>query len=460
MDRKKWIILIAVCAVILAAAVTCAVVVEISRGSRQPTLQSDPTVPSTEAQGTLPSRPTEPPVTQPPETLPPETLPQEQRYTLTFVGDCTLGTMPDWMSYEGCFNNVVGDNYDYPFQNVAELFRDDDCTFANLEGVFANGGTPKIKRFTFRGPTAYVNILTGSSVEAVTLANNHSYDFGEAGYLSTKQVLTDAGVDFVEANRSTLFSTESGLIIGMYAANYTMDVSDMAAQAADLRARGAEIVILALHCGDEGIYTANDKQIGYAHAAIDAGVDIVWGHHPHVLQRIEEYNGGIIYYSLGNFSFGGNHNPRDKDTAILRQEIIRRADGTVELGVLTIVPCRLSSVTGWNDFRPTPMAEGTEEYERVLQKLGGTFTGPDIPPNYGPMPTAPTEPQPTEPQPTQPQPTEPEPTVPEPTQPAEPTVPTEPVEPTEPTEPSEPSEPTVPPEPTEPSEPSEPTDDG
>ena len=119
--------------------------------------------------------------------------------------------------------------------------------------------------------------------------------------------------------------------------------------------------------------------------AIDGGADIVFGHHSHTLQWVEPYNGGIIYYSLGNFSFGGNGNPSDKDSAIIQQHVLRYEDGTIALGDLDISPCRVSSVTNWNDYRPTPMEEGTEEYLRALQKLEGSYDGEDHPANYPPM---------------------------------------------------------------------------
>ena len=115
-----------------------------------------------------------------------------------------------------------------------------------------------------------------------------------------------------------------------------------------------------------------------ADSILDAGADIVFGSHPHVLQPIEEYGGGIIFYSLGNFSFGGNGAPKDYDTALVQQEVIRDAEGTVSLGQLSIVPASVSSVAERNNFQPTPYEPGTEEYNRVLSKLDETFSGPNL----------------------------------------------------------------------------------
>ena len=138
-----------------------------------------------------------------------------------------MGTEEGWWDYYRNYIRVIGEDYDHPFRSFVEYFRNDDCTFVNLESVLAEEGvgTPQDKLFRFRGPLAYTQIMTGSSVEAVTIANNHSYDYGEPGYISTKNALNDAGLIYVEGNSSTLFTTESGLCIGMYAFNYNMDES-------------------------------------------------------------------------------------------------------------------------------------------------------------------------------------------------------------------------------------------
>lgn len=386
MNKRGQLILIAVLSAILVVNLILVFCLDALKPapSTTPTPTQSTTVPT--------DAPTAPPTTPP--TEPPTQAPTEPPYesfTLTFTGDSTLGTEEgDWSSSDN-FVNVIGTDYDYPFRNVVDIFASDDCTFTNLEGVLAEKGVgaAQDKRFRFRGPLAYTQILTGSSVEAVSLANNHTYDYGYEGLTSTKNALDNAGVKYAETNSSVLFTTESGLKIGMYAINFTLNESDMREEIAQLRADGAEVIIVALHKGDEGIYSPNEGQIDISHAAIDAGADIVWGHNPHVLQKIEEYNGGIIMYSLGNFSFGGNRNPRDKDTAIVQQQIIREKDGTVSLGQTTIIPCRVSSVANYNNYQPTPYEVGSEEYDRVLSKLDGTFEGADIPPNYA-DPTQPT----------------------------------------------------------------------
>ena len=315
-------------------------------------------------------------------TEPTETQPKEQRYTLSFTGDCTLGSIATNWNNSNHFIKTIGENYDYPFDNVREYFEQDDFTIINLEGPLTDTSSGAAsKRFSFRGPTAYTQIMTGSSVEAVTLANNHAEDYGKAGYESTTKVLSEAGITFVEKNKTALHTTESGLVIGLYAAAFDFDTKDIEKDLASLRSQGAEIIICAFHWGEEGHYRPDGTQQKVAKAAIDAGADVVYGHHPHVLQPVEQYGSGYIFYSLGNFSFGGAALPQDYDTVLLQLDVIRDENGKVSLGELTAIPCTYRNSEGHNSFQPTPLEEGTE-YDRIMKKLGGTFTGGNLTVDY------------------------------------------------------------------------------
>ena len=312
-------------------------------------------------------------------TTPTETEPQEERFLLTFAGDCTLGANPQNTYADVGFPRVVGEDYTYPFQNVVSYFEADDATFVNLEGTLTDVGNPADKTHTFRGSPAYSHILTDNSVEVVTLANNHSFDYGQAGYNSTRTVLEEAGVPYGERDTGVLIELDCGLNVGLYGmVYYKLDVEDMKTEIASLREQGAELVIVAPHWGVEGSYRPTQLQIDVGHAAIDAGADIVWGSHPHVLQPVEEYGDGIIYYSMGNFCFGGNSKPEDFDTVLLQQEVIRSPEGEISLGILKIIPCSISSEKNVNNYQPTPMAADSEEYIRVLSKLDGSFEGPNL----------------------------------------------------------------------------------
>lgn len=335
------------------------------------TVPTEPAMETTQA-----ALPTEPPTTAP-------TAPPEEHFTLTFVGDCTLGCAPIHEGTPTGFTQTVGEDYGYLFRNVAEYFANDDFTMINLEGPLTDGGHPAQKMFTFRGPSHYIRFLTENSVEAVTLANNHSQDYGQAGYSDTKALLQDAGIGYVEKDGSSIYTTESGLTIGLYASTFVVDMEDLKAEVAALRENGAELVVFAVHWGKEGYYYPLSHHVDNARAAIDAGVDVVMGHHPHVLQRMEEYNDGLILYSLGNFCFGGNVQPPDLDSVLVQQEFIRAADGTITRGELTLVPICCSSAPPVNNYQPTPYEPGSEEYQRVLDKLSGLWDWQRIDINYG-----------------------------------------------------------------------------
>jgi poly-gamma-glutamate synthesis protein (capsule biosynthesis protein) len=134
-----------------------------------------------------------------------------------------------------------------------------------------------------------------------------------------------------------------------------------------LQDQGAEIIVCSFHWGLEMDYTPEADQVELAHAAIDAGATLVIGHHPHVLQGVEVYQGRYIVYSLGNFCFGGNSNPPDYDCMIFQQTF------TVTDGVpaadedIQVIPCSVSSSASVNNYQPTP-ATGSE-YDRIWAKL-------------------------------------------------------------------------------------------
>ena len=126
-------------------------------------------------------------------------------------------------------------------------------------------------------------------------------------------------------------------------------------------------MIACCHWGIEGDHYPNDYQQKLAHQIIDWGADVLIGTHPHVLQGVELYKGKLICYSLGNFCFGGNRNPSDKDTAVFRQTFTFE-DGVLQKGISAdMIPYSISSTTQRNDFRPTP-AEG-ERKKDIIGKL-------------------------------------------------------------------------------------------
>ena len=305
-----------------------------------------------------------------------QTEPEHERFTISLVGDCTL---------EGNrFQSLCGDDMGYPFENVREYFENDDATIANLECNFSDALLSSGSLFHFKAPTENADMLVSGGIDFVTTANNHIMDYGQRGLDDTLSALDERGIAYGIDGQSVVFTTESGLKLGIYCGYGGFMISETQIKEAidKLKADGAEYIICALHWGVEGAYRPNAYQKNLAHAAIDAGADLVYGSHPHVLQPTEEYGGGLILYSLGNFSFGGNSFPRDYDSVIVQLTLCRNADGGVSLEACDYIPCSISGSDENNDFRPTPYKKGSKEFERTMSKLDGSFTGADLEVDY------------------------------------------------------------------------------
>ena len=303
--------------------------------------------------------------------------PTPEYFELSFVGDCTLASTVSNKSLSISYESVVGENYAFPFEKTVKYFKDDDFTFANLECALTTSSASDTKNFCFRADPSYTQILTLGSVEFVSLGNNHVLDYGEQGYADTKAELDAAGIGYAGRDEGKIYETVSGLKIGVYAVSFG-NAEQIKAGVAALKAAGAEFIVAALHWGDEGSYDVNDLQKEQGHAAVDAGADLVYGSHPHTLQPCEEYNGKYIYYSMGNWSFGGNTAPRDPDTIILKLTVKRDIDGTISIENREHIPCACTGVAGGNNYQPYPYEEGSEQYTRTLSKIDGTFDGPNL----------------------------------------------------------------------------------
>lgn len=295
-----------------------------------------------------------------------------EKLVLSAAGDCTLG-YDESFGYDGSFNDLLdkaGGDFSYFFSNVYELFSEDDITIVNLEGDLTDSTTGTVKAYNFRGSPDYVNILKSGSVEVVNIANNHTYDFGEEGYQDTIKTLREANISFF-GNSHTYLAEINNVKIGFAGFEIWYDDMDVRKKIKNainsLRAEGADIVIMSFHWGIEGDYVPYDVQKAIGRYAVDCGADAVLGHHPHVIQGIEEYNGKQIVYSMGNFCFGGNKNPRDKDCYIFRLSYEIKNGALTGNCESTVIPCSVSSVPDYNDYRPTP-AKG-DEYERIMDKI-------------------------------------------------------------------------------------------
>ena len=304
---------------------------------------------------------------------------ENKSITISFAGDVTMGNYKG-SSYYGTFDNEfknVGENFDYFFENVKDIFTNDDLSIVNLEGPLTTAQNAKIKKFAFKGDPSYVNILKRGNIEAVSIANNHSEDYFEEGMKDTKFILKENNINYFGLGEKAIIDT-NGIKVGLlgyngWTENYTEENLNSMKNDIEVLKKQADMVAVYFHWGVERAYTPNQTQKDFAHNAIDYGSDLVIGAHPHVVQGIEEYKGKYIAYSLGNFCFGGNKNPSDKDSMIYQQTFKFENNKLVGIEVPNIIPCSISSTKSRNDYKPIVL-QGTEA-ERVLNKIKNISEG-------------------------------------------------------------------------------------
>lgn len=294
--------------------------------------------------------------------------------TISAVGDCTFGSSPNF-SDTGSFERVFdAEGPTYFFADVLPYTSADQLTIANCEGTFTESTNIIEKDYNFKGPAEYTQIFKDGSVEAVNLANNHSFDYGNEGYEDTKANLSNAGITSFGFDRTATYEV-NGITIGLFGINaienHEGGMSLLKEDIDALKKQDCALIIGVFHWGIEGEYSAGQSEVEMAHAAIDAGCDLVLGGHPHVLQGIEYYNKRYICYSLANFCFGGNTNPMDYNTMVFQQTFTFKS-GQLVLSDTTrkdvrVVPCLVSSASGYNNYQPTPISgdEGSAAIERL-----------------------------------------------------------------------------------------------
>lgn len=315
---------------------------------------------------------TEPEETQPPVTEPEVTAPVDQitTVTLTFTGDCTLGSNQKH-SYDGSFHEYYDKKGpDYFLSRVRDIFQADDITVVNLEGSLTNSTDLQEKLWNHKGPPEYVQVLTGSSVEVATMGNNHRLDYGESGFIETKETLDQAGISYCYDHTYLAYEVK-GIKFGFVSVNEVYEGSDVMVYLEKgyetLRKQGCQVVIACVHWGGDKTPELENRQRTMGCQLIDIGYDLVVGNHPHVLQAMQLYKGKMICYSLGNFCYGGSKNPKDKDSGIFQQTFHFQNGELLPEVDAKFIPCYLSSTQKYNNYRPTLAKE--DEFQRIIQKI-------------------------------------------------------------------------------------------
>lgn len=335
-------------------------------------------------------------VAPPPTASPASTPAPPGQVTLAAVGDVMLG--------RGIATLIRERGPRYPWAEVAAVLREADITFANLEAPLTAVGSAQAKDFVFRAEPDSAQGLVWAGIDVVSLANNHTLDYGSEGLLATLEALRSVGVAYTGAGadgaaaHNPVVLTAKGLRVAFLAYVNVPDDSvsgfstrrvaagpatqgvawgTAAAIRSDVaRAREmADIVVVSLHSGYEYQEGPNQVQAELARAAVEAGAQLVLGHHPHVLQGLERRGGALIAYSLGNFIFDLDATDYAQPglpstlSAILRVTLSR--EGVVDYQV---VPVRINP----DDGRPLlvegeaarPVLERIERLSALLNRSG------------------------------------------------------------------------------------------
>ena len=314
--------------------------------------------------------------------------------TATFLGDCTLG------GEEKSRNNALGfvrrvqeNGYGFPMRYLKALALNDDLTVANLEGVLTDRDLPKVeKKYNFSGPTAFTEILSAGGIDGVTLANNHSHDYGEAGYRDTKKALEAARIGWFGTEAPAVWMNGDGLKIGFIGVSSSLSGNRFRRyreQMQLLREIGCSAVVTVMHAGTEYDYTPDSYQKQIASRAVSCGTDLVIGHHPHVVQGFEMMDGVPVVYSLGNCSFGATTRAKDSDALVVQADLTFEESTLVDVS-LRFYPISITSDSRYNNYSPAFLS-GTDA-DRVFRKMRES-TGVDPTPLAGEVPSPEPEPE-------------------------------------------------------------------
>lgn len=304
---------------------------------------------------------------------------EEQREaSLIAVGDIMLSRYVNFQMTK------LGDSY--PFLKTRDYLQGGDIVFGNLETSITTGTIP-INTMNFRARPGIETELRNSNFTVLSLANNHVPNYGQQAVLDTLDYLNKANIKPVGAGANAIdayfpiFIEKNGITFAFFAYNDNdvippnyeasannagtafMDIEKMK-QGVSIASKIADHVIVSMHSGDEYKEIANTRQREFAHTAIDAGADLVIGHHAHVVQQAELYKDKYIFYSLGNFIFDQEWS-KDTKQGLMAKFIFNKKD----LKHIELKPIVISDYCQ-PDF--TPALVGTD----ILKRLDIDLTNP------------------------------------------------------------------------------------
>lgn len=289
--------------------------------------------------------------------------------------------------------------YGFPFGGVATELAIGDINLANLESPIATCGSEcTTKKFRFRAEPDVAHALHAAGFNLVTLANNHSMDYGGDALEETLEHLADAGITWIgagenlaEARKMALRTVKEKKIAflgysltqpteffaGLKRPGTAPGYEKLVEADVTKARRQADHVIVSFHWGTEASSEVQAYQRNAARKAIDAGADVVIGHHPHVLQGIECYKNGIIFYSLGNFTFASKSSVADVSAMVrLRLNDTQRTAEILPLDVLHsrvgFQPQLLSGEAG--NAVIVKLNELSKPFNTVIQSREGRYT--------------------------------------------------------------------------------------
>ncbi len=268
-------------------------------------------------------------------------LPEEQKsITLIFVGDIMLNRGVEYMVEKW------GDgDFKFPFLKIADELQKTDVLFGNLEGPISDKGVKVGSIYSFRAEPKAIEGLTFSGFDMISVSNNHAFDYGKEAFEDTLLRLREGGINYVgggfdEAEAySPVIKEINGTKIAFLA--YTnlgspnwaateqksgiawVDWNNFEKIKNDIKKakENSDVLIVSLHSGEEYTLEPTQFQIEFSHAAINAGADLVVGHHTHIIQQTEKYRDGYIFYSLGNFVFDQGFSEETRQGQIIKVSI-------------------------------------------------------------------------------------------------------------------------------------------